>query len=160
MSKKIVYFIQPSELDGTNKYKIGVSNNFENFYNRYGIGSTWISINEVSDSTIVKKMLRKIFNDKFVRVQGYKYFMGNCNEMLKEYNTIVMPYVLEKLEVDNGSDIVEINKEQTVENTVVKEIPVEDKKKFKCDKCDYSSIRKYNYDRHVGVCCLKKMYIL
>ena len=156
MSKKIVYFIQPVEFLGTNKYKIGMSQkqHFLRVYRGYGVGTKWISINEIRDPYVVEKIMKKTFNDKFERFQGNEYFLGNYEEMLVEYNTIVMPFVLEKFETENGSNIVVMNDENddivknmntVVVTTNLKKYKIDLNVKYKCPNCIFETNNKRDY---------------
>ena len=67
MSKGIIYLIQPSELIGTNRYKIGCSNSptLTRCINGYKTGSRYISISECINPFILEKKIINEFNKLF-----------------------------------------------------------------------------------------------
>jgi hypothetical protein len=91
MDTGIVYLIQPTELIGTNRYKIGCSS--KSTLNRcttgYRSGTRFISIAECKNPFSVEKKIKAIFNYKFTLVAGYEYFEGDENIMFKEFNKII-----------------------------------------------------------------------
>jgi hypothetical protein len=91
----IVYLIQPAELVGTNKYKIGCSKSKTlNRINGYNIGTRYISINECKNPLKIEKQIKQVFNGKFELVSGYEYFAGDENEMLTEFlNVIILQHL-------------------------------------------------------------------
>ena len=60
-NRGIIYLIQPSELVGTNRYKIGMSNNpdLERCKNGYKKGSRYLSIMECNDPLILEGNIKK-----------------------------------------------------------------------------------------------------
>ena len=86
MNKGIIYLIQPCELVGTNRYKIGCSkqNNLDRCKKGYKIGSRYICIMECVNALLLEKNIKKFFNNKFKLIGGNEYFEGN--EFLKKVN--------------------------------------------------------------------------
>lgn len=87
----IVYLIQPAELVGTNRYKIGCSksSSLNRVRNGYNNGTRYISINECNNPLETEKRIKQVFNDKFTLLSGCEYFEGDENEMLHEYFNII-----------------------------------------------------------------------
>jgi hypothetical protein len=86
----IVYMVQPAELVGSNKYKIGCSS--KNDLSRcktYKIGTRYIHIMECTDPLIVEKEIIRVFKEKFKLVCGREYFEGNETDMDEEFYKIV-----------------------------------------------------------------------
>lgn len=97
-----VYFIQPCELIGCSRYKIGCSTT-EDFkrLSAYRKGTRYICIIEVDKPLIVESILIRAFNEQFNLIAGKEYFEGNEAEMLKTFNQIVIDYILSN-NVDNN----------------------------------------------------------
>lgn len=81
-SKGIIYLVQPAELVGSNKYKIGCSNkpSLHRFKNGYKKGTRYLYIGEVSNPMVLEKLIKDKFNTLFTRVAGYEFF--ECDEIL------------------------------------------------------------------------------
>ena len=87
----IVYLIQPAELVGTNRYKIGKSSKDDlSRIKSYKLGSRHISIMNCDNHDYVETMLIDQFNFKYKKVAGNEYFEGDENDMLKTFNEIVI----------------------------------------------------------------------
>lgn len=84
--KGSIYFVQPKELIGTNRYKIGCSaeNNLLRFkqggYNR---GTRYIIVLECNEPFKLETKIKNSFNIRFDKISGYEYFEGNEDEMQK-----------------------------------------------------------------------------
>jgi len=87
----IVYFIQPVELLGTNRYKVGRSD--EPTLNRplkgYKKGSRYLIIMECEKPRQLEKILLDVFHKKFTCIAGNEYFEGDEDEMKQEFQLIV-----------------------------------------------------------------------
>jgi hypothetical protein len=94
MSRGIIYLIQPSELVGTNRYKIGMSNNpdLERCKKGYKKGSRYLCIMECNNPLILEENIKKVFNEKFKLIAGNEYFEGNEKNILITFNNLVMEY--------------------------------------------------------------------
>lgn len=70
-----VYLIQPVELVGTNRYKIGMSrlNNLSRLRS-YKIGTRYITMFDCDDARSVERSLIAAFNKDFNRIGGNEYF--------------------------------------------------------------------------------------
>lgn len=117
----IVYLIQPTELVGTNRYKIGCSKSstLDRVKNGYKNGTRYIFINECKNPLKIEKQIKQVFNKKFTLIAGSEYFMGNENEMLEEYlNIILFSKLNENLNLfqNNLEKYVRIKLEQDYDN--------------------------------------------
>jgi len=87
MTKGIIYFIQPAELIGTDRFKIGCSGNpdLDRCKKGYKKGSRYISIMECNDPFELENKIKKTFLIKFKLFCGNEYFCGDEKLMLKEF---------------------------------------------------------------------------
>jgi hypothetical protein len=85
MNRGIIYLIQPTELIGTHRYKIGCSENTEldRVKKGYKKGTRYILIMECNNPFVLEKQIKNIFNEKFKLIAGYEYFEGE-EEIMKE----------------------------------------------------------------------------
>lgn len=86
----IVYFIQPSELVGTNRYKIGCSK--QNNLNRcrsYRKGSRYICIQECQNPLTAESKIKQFFSRYHTLIAGREYFEGDETDMLYDFMRIV-----------------------------------------------------------------------
>lgn len=88
----IVYILQPSELLGTNRYKIGCSTNISlsRCINGYNKGSKYISINYCEFPFKLENELKKKFKENFTLISGKEYFEGDIFKMLNIYFDIII----------------------------------------------------------------------
>jgi hypothetical protein len=75
----LVYMLQPCELLGTNRYKIGASrtSSISRCQDGYKKGSRILFMIECIDPYMIEKILIKEFNNKFELIAGNEYFSGN-----------------------------------------------------------------------------------
>jgi len=94
--KGLLYLIQPAELVGTSRYKIGYSrtNNLNKFRKDYKKGSRFLDIYEYDHSPLLVREIRNNFNNKFKLVAGRTYYEGNENDIKKNFNAIINSYAL------------------------------------------------------------------
>ena len=87
----IVYLIQPSELVGTDRYKIGCSNSptLKRCQTGYRNGTRYICIMECDEPMKVETELKKAFGDRFKLIAGTEFFQGDEFEMLNLFFQIV-----------------------------------------------------------------------
>ena len=77
-----LYFIQPAELVGTNRYKIGCSAKNDMLRCRsYRVGTRYLMVVECPQPFQVESILIKQFQARFPRVAGKEYFEGDELEM-------------------------------------------------------------------------------
>jgi hypothetical protein len=90
----IIYLVQPAELVGTNRYKIGCSkkNDLSRCKNGYKHGTRYIHIMECAEPYNIERQLKRVFTDKFKLIAGREYFEGNESVMITEFFNIVNKY--------------------------------------------------------------------
>lgn len=82
----MVYFIQPAELIGTDRYKIGrTSKNDLTRIRSYKNGSRYLFIMECDDDVKLEKALIAKFNQKFDKLAGNEYFRGDESDMFNTF---------------------------------------------------------------------------
>lgn len=83
----ILYLVQPAELVGTNRYKIGCSNKstLERVKKGYKNGTRYLHIMECDDAMKIEKMIKKDFHKTFILIAGTEYFEGDEDEMKKVF---------------------------------------------------------------------------
>jgi len=90
-----VYLIQPTELIGTNRYKVGCSVK-QDLYKRiktgYLKGTEIIILLKCDNAFETEKKIKKKFNFKFKLIAGKEYYEGNIKEMKKKFINIVYNY--------------------------------------------------------------------
>jgi hypothetical protein len=91
LDKGTIYLIQPAELVGTKRYKIGCSskNDLERCKKGYKKGTRFMDIRECDDPFALEKEVKSRFNSKFSLIAGREYFEGNEIDIKKEFNDIV-----------------------------------------------------------------------
>jgi hypothetical protein len=89
-SKGIIYLIQPVELIGTNRYKIGFSSKctLERCASGYKKGSRYINIQECFEPSKLEKKIKFAFKHKFRLIGGTEYFLGDERQMRKTFNEL------------------------------------------------------------------------
>lgn len=90
MSYGLVYLIQPKELIGTNRYKLGCSNNETNsrVTQGYHSGSIIFRILRCVNPLELEKKLIALFNTCFCVVAGKEYFEGSIEIMELEFDRL------------------------------------------------------------------------
>jgi hypothetical protein len=89
-----VYLVQPCELVGTNRYKIGMSNQDNlNRLKSYKNGSRYLCFFEQSNALKIEKQIKEEFNKKYKLIAGKEYFQSDDEkEMIKLFTNIVFGY--------------------------------------------------------------------
>lgn len=89
-----VYLLQPAELVGTNRYKIGMSRIDDlSRVRSYKKGTRYIMICECNDALDTERRLIKEFNKCYSLIAGNEYFEINDElEMINRFNSIVMEH--------------------------------------------------------------------
>jgi hypothetical protein len=92
--KGLLYLIQPAELVGTQRYKIGYSknNDITKFRKDYKKGSRFLDIYEYERAPLLVSEIRNNFNNKFKLVAGRTYYEGNETDIKKNFNAIISNY--------------------------------------------------------------------
>lgn len=93
----LIYLIQPAELIGTHRYKIGCSTktNLDRIRN-YKKGSRCICICKCDNPYYFEKILKKLFNDKFELIAGREYFEGNNELVVRNFFMKIFHDILDK----------------------------------------------------------------
>ena len=119
-----VYFVQPSTLRNTSRFKIGRSSKDDlSRVRSYGNGTRYLCVMDCIDDIYVEKLLINHFNKKFKLIAGNEYFEGCENEMLNEFIDVVMKYknkakenkkikkyIEERPEMEEISDVIKTEK--------------------------------------------------
>lgn len=86
-NKGMIYLIQPAELVGTSRFKIGCSKvpNLDKCYYKYKDGSRYLYIAECFDPYFLEKKIEDIFNEKFTLVAGREFFEGDEIEIINTF---------------------------------------------------------------------------
>jgi len=78
----ILYFIQPAELVGTNRFKVGCSaKNDLSRVKSYKVGTRTIMILQCEDPFGIEQKVLQEFNTRFHKIAGNEYFEGNELDM-------------------------------------------------------------------------------
>lgn len=112
MNKGIIYFVQPCELVGTNRYNIGCSNNTDlnRCRNGYRKGTRFLCIMECCEPFSLEKDIKKHFGEKFKLIAGCEYFEGDENMMRDNFIKIVNEFINKynqkniDYQIDSGDD--------------------------------------------------------
>jgi hypothetical protein len=89
-SKGIVYLLQPAELVGTNRYKVGCSGKADlSRVKAYKTGSRYMYIMECDNPFHVENILKKHFQEKFHLIAGQEFFEGDELEMRRTFLHII-----------------------------------------------------------------------
>jgi hypothetical protein len=89
-----LYFIQPAELVGTNRYKIGCSAGNDMIRCKsYKQGTRYMMVLECHQPFVVEKEVKTQFNARFSRIAGKEYFEGNEIEMRDLFYHIYLQHV-------------------------------------------------------------------
>lgn len=99
-----IYLLQPAELVGTDRYKIGISSKDNlNRLKSYGGGTRYIFFMECDNYLFVENKLKESFNKNklLICIKGKEYFKGPEEIIMKEFFSIVFKYNI-KHHVDNN----------------------------------------------------------
>lgn len=105
----IVYLVQPCELVGTNRYKIGCSNKPTlDRVKSYKNGTRFILIMECKFPRKVESKIISEFNQKFKLIAGKEYYEGDENEMRELfYDTFNENLDTKRLMIDTSSFVID-----------------------------------------------------
>lgn len=88
--KGIIYLLQPAELVGTDRYKIGMSKKTSlDRIKTYKIGTRYLSIHEVENPLDLENKIKTDFKKRFNLIAGTEYFQGNEKEIKYQFNFIL-----------------------------------------------------------------------
>lgn len=130
-----VYLLQPAELVGTDRYKIGISSKDNlNRLKSYGCGTRYIFFLECEDFFSVERSLKREFGmEKKIRlIKGKEYFEGDERTILKIFMRVMWREKLAELADMNDSvnacnektyiesnDVCEDNDNKAIESSII-----------------------------------------
>ncbi len=87
MNKGIIYFVQPAELVGTKRFKIGCSkaSDLNRCKTGYRKGTRYVCIMECSNPLALERKIKLQFGKSFTLVAGREYFEGDEKVMLDTF---------------------------------------------------------------------------
>ena len=146
----IVYLIQPTELVGTDRYKIGCStkSDLSRITTGYNKGTIPNIIEVVDDPYFVETLLKQAFSQQFTLIGGREFFSGNIHQMeacFKETTSLTKP---SKIKTENDNSNVE---KETVKDTVDND-SLTNKKRFVCGKCNKGLSSNQQLKLHMNKC--------
>lgn len=88
----IIYLVQPAELVGTKRYKIGCSKKttLDRVKNGYKKGTRYLHIAECDEPHKTEEKIKEIFNNKFTLIAGNEYYEGDELIMKQEFINLIM----------------------------------------------------------------------
>jgi hypothetical protein len=91
-TKGIIYFVQPAELLGTQRYKVGCSSksHLQRCTSGYRSGTRYLLIMEYAEPFAIEKIIKKLFTSKYKLIAGTEYFEGNEIEMIHDFFNCAM----------------------------------------------------------------------
>lgn len=127
-TKGTIYLLQPAELVGTERFKIGCSskNDFIRCKNGYKKGTRYISVMECEEPFMIEIEIKKSFNSKFKLVAGKEYFEGNEDDIKREFNEIVYKFTILKNNTEDIFKTKELEKAQVEEKKVISKEPAKE----------------------------------
>lgn len=170
MNKGIIYLIQPAELVGTERYKIGMSNNtnLDRCKHGYKNGSRYICIMECNEPLKLERNIKNNFNKKFKLIAGNEYYEGNEKDILNTFNNLVIEH--NNLFIINNFEYENLNKDEfDIDEIDIDEIDIDKIKKefinYK-DDIEFGGIQKLikiyiiheNYERYDYIINFKFIY--
>ncbi len=108
-TNKIVCVVQPSELVGTNRFKLGcsVKQGINRCIKGYRKGTKLICYSFCNDPFLTESKLKSAFNKKFRLICGNEFFEGECDEIKKVFFKVIESEILadkiNRLEEENSS---------------------------------------------------------
>ena len=129
-----IYLIQPAELLGTNRYKVGCSakNDLNRCKTGYRNGTRYLHIMACNEPFKIEAKIKELFKEKFSLIAGREYFEGDETEIKTEFYNIVNKYI-------NTSN-------NSITNNITNTGP---DKKFKCKLCPAGYSDFYTYKKHM-----------
>lgn len=152
----LVYLVQPSELKGTDRYKIGCSHNdgVGRITSGYNLTTVTFLVENVDNPFEVEKRLVHAFAQRFHQLPGSReYFSGNIIDMITCFRAILVA------EFDKKKGALQVEQEaatQASEEEDLETLPVMTSRgkitPFKCHKCNKYLSSKYQLNYHIGRC--------
>jgi hypothetical protein len=92
----IVYLVQPAELVGTNRFKIGCSSksNLNRVHKGYKQGTRYLFVCDCEDPFDVEQIMKVVFKEKFILIAGSEYFEGYENEICTCFVNVIQSEVI------------------------------------------------------------------
>jgi hypothetical protein len=154
--KGLLYLIQPAELVGTQRYKIGYSknNDITKFRKDYKKGSRFLDIYEYDRAPLLVREIRNNFNNKFKLVAGRTYYEGNETDIKKNFNAIISNYNNAN-NINSQNLITSTNSQNLLTNTSTSA------SKYNSNYCNnYQSLSNYSYMQNImyGTKCQPMKY--
>lgn len=108
----IIYLIQPAELVGTNRVKIGCSakSNLDRVKNGYKNGTRYICIQECYEPFKIEKKLKDVFVNNFNLIAGKEYFEGSIKEIKLKFMEVLANEIKNELVYENNPEYIEFMK--------------------------------------------------
>jgi hypothetical protein len=101
----LIYLIQPEELITTNRCKIGCSSKSDlSRVNSYKKKSRYLCIMDCKKPFLLEKIIKTIFNDKFIKIAGNEFFEGNEIDMIKIFIKCYIDFI-DDINNDNNNNI-------------------------------------------------------
>jgi hypothetical protein len=168
MNNGIVYLIQPTELVGINRYKVGMSNSntLVRCINGYNKGSRYLCIMECVNPLDVERKIIYEFSQRFKVVSGKEYFEGVESELLQLFCKIVLDFKtnenINDVDVDDvdvndmdNDDVDDVNDDADLDDVDVDDVDddVDDDENFVngtflCNICNNVFKTEYLYKKH------------
>ena len=156
-NKGTIYLIQPAELVGTKRYKIGCSakNDLERCKKGYKKGTRFMDIRECNDPFALEQEVKTCFNSKFNLIAGKEYFEGNEADIKKAFNDVVSKFnLLKSYDFENNLTTKEkqlkniLNENNTINQALCKDDELFLKEKqIKLKKSNYNNLTCKNCDK-------------
>jgi transposase-like protein len=126
-----IYLIQPAELLGTNRYKVGCSakNDLNRCKTGYKNGTRYLHIMACNEPFKIEAKVKELFKAKFSLIAGREYFEGDETEIKAEFYNIVNKYI------------------NTISNNITNTCP--EKERFTCKICNSSFARFTIFKKHM-----------
>jgi Zinc finger, C2H2 type len=168
----IIYLVQPAELVGTNRYKVGHSKkpNLSRLNSGYRNGTRYLYVAECHGAKKIETKIIESFKEKFELCAGNEFFKGDEIEMFIEISKLMIEYRVSNRDI-NSEQILDCEKisDQDNECSEHSEEIIKDTKKqntiddissrFKCNKCKKAFTRNESLQYHVqNNSCMNKIY--
>ncbi len=127
MTIGIIYLVQPSELIGTKRFKIGYSKEptLDRCKNGYKNGTRYLCIMECKFPNILEKKIKDKFKKKFKLFSGCEFFEGNEKQIIDEFIIIVNEHMNDNLNNDIHHNIYN-GFNDSVDNVCVNDVKFDD----------------------------------
>lgn len=116
-----IYLLQPAELVGTDRYKIGISSKDNlNRLRSYGCGTRYIFFMECENFIFVENKLKEAFNKcgMLKCVKGREYYMGEESIVMQEFFKVVFKYKIKPYVDEDNSETCKKNNYEEIDMMV------------------------------------------